>query len=152
MGKYLGQMLFKSMDSVRQSCFSGITSDNMGNTQLAHQLVLQEVKTCILMSDVCHHLNPLAKDLAKLNIFKDISWFATYRKLTSHCDIDDKWPPCSYYLLSQVNLGSRCIGSSLKKAQDISWAWGYWKDSFCYNLHGCDIIETVLSYTTQTCW
>ncbi|KAF8547744.1 hypothetical protein OG21DRAFT_1479398 [Imleria badia] len=71
-GEYLACMLLKTMDLVRWSLFSGITSNNTGNTHLARQLVSREVKTCIPMSDVCHHLNLLAKDLAKLDIFKDM--------------------------------------------------------------------------------
>lgn len=72
-GEYLARMLLKTMDLVGRYCFSGITSDNTGNTRLARQLVSQEVKTCIPMSDVCHHLNLLAKDLAQLEIFRDVS-------------------------------------------------------------------------------
>ncbi|KIK78533.1 hypothetical protein PAXRUDRAFT_28593 [Paxillus rubicundulus Ve08.2h10] len=70
-GEYLAQMLLNAMDLVGRFRFSGITSDNTGNTRVARQLVSQEVKTCVPMSDVCHHLSLLCKDLTHLEMFKE---------------------------------------------------------------------------------
>ncbi|KIK77648.1 hypothetical protein PAXRUDRAFT_36763 [Paxillus rubicundulus Ve08.2h10] len=83
-------MLLNAMDLVGRFQFSGIMSDNTGNTRVAQKLVLQAVNTCIPMSDVCHHMSLLCKDLTRLDMFKDMighlrlglegigkTWFAT---------------------------------------------------------------------------
>ncbi|KAJ8579575.1 hypothetical protein M405DRAFT_778782, partial [Rhizopogon salebrosus TDB-379] len=84
-------MLLNAMDLVGRFRFSGITSDNTGNVRVARQLVCQTVKTIIPMSDVCHHLNLLCKDIAKLPMFKNMitqlrSIVTYFRKSTQASD------------------------------------------------------------------
>lgn len=71
-GEHIAHMLLNAMDLVGRFRFSGIASDNTGNTRVARQLVCQAVKTVIPMSDACHHLNLVCKDIAKLPMFKDM--------------------------------------------------------------------------------
>ncbi|KAG2344902.1 hypothetical protein BDR05DRAFT_998906 [Suillus weaverae] len=71
-GEHIAHMLLNAMDLVSCFCFSGIASDNTSNTRVARQLVFQAVKTVIPMSDACHHLNLVFKDIAKLPMFKDM--------------------------------------------------------------------------------
>ncbi len=53
--------------------FSGIASDSTGNTQKAHKLIVKQISTIIILPDICHQLNNLAKDISKLNCFKKAS-------------------------------------------------------------------------------
>ncbi|SRR5258708_2022684 len=53
--------------------FSGIASDSTGNTQKACELIVKQIPTIIILPDICHLLNNLAKDIGKLNCFKKVS-------------------------------------------------------------------------------
>jgi hypothetical protein len=66
-------MFFKVMDHIGQKNFSGISSDNTGNTKLAHEIVAKVIPWIIILPDVCHLLNNMAKDIGKIPFFADVS-------------------------------------------------------------------------------
>ncbi|KDQ16586.1 hypothetical protein BOTBODRAFT_107033 [Botryobasidium botryosum FD-172 SS1] len=92
-GEHLKDLILKVMDSVGRERFSGIVSDNTGNTKLARELVAQEIPTIIILADPCHHLNNTIKDICKIGHFKEVSICHSFlfskcikhpRKVTKH--------------------------------------------------------------------
>lgn len=47
--------------------FSRVSSDNTGNTTLAHTLLQEEFSWIIVLPDSCHHMSYYAKTLEVLN-------------------------------------------------------------------------------------
>jgi hypothetical protein len=61
------------IDQIGRPRFSGICSDSTGNTRLARELVTRVIPTIIILPDICHLLNNAAKDIQKLDHFKEVS-------------------------------------------------------------------------------
>ncbi|KAF9486652.1 hypothetical protein BDN71DRAFT_1563862, partial [Pleurotus eryngii] len=69
---HTGHHLFQILDNLRPSQFTGIGSDDTGNTCVAHEKVQKEYPWILNMADPCHHLNNLTKDICNLPHFKGI--------------------------------------------------------------------------------
>ena len=61
------------MDRIGRKRFSGISSDSTGNTKKAHKIVAKACPWIIILPDVCHLINNMAKDIGKLEYFKNVS-------------------------------------------------------------------------------
>ncbi|KAG5223278.1 organellar single-stranded DNA binding protein [Salix suchowensis] len=61
-----------AIQQVGPSQFTGIGSDDTGNTCVAHEKVQKEYPWILNMADPCHHLNNLTKDICNLPHFKGI--------------------------------------------------------------------------------
>jgi len=72
-GEFLARMVLKAIDLLGRNHFSGVTSDNTGNTRVACQLLCAEINTIIQVPDICHHLNLLCKDITRLDMFSTVS-------------------------------------------------------------------------------
>ncbi|EKM60482.1 uncharacterized protein PHACADRAFT_189619 [Phanerochaete carnosa HHB-10118-sp] len=81
------EVLGKVIISIGPECFCGISSDSTGNTARARTLVLKQWNWMIELSDTCHQLNPLAKDIFKIIYFnktiKDMSGIIKHYKKSS---------------------------------------------------------------------
>jgi len=65
-------MPFKVMYHSGQKNLSGISSDSTGNTKLACKIVTKVIPWIIILPNVCHLLNNLAKDIGKIPFFADV--------------------------------------------------------------------------------
>ena len=61
------------MDCIGRRRFSGISSDSMGNTKKAHEIIAKVCPWIIILPDVCHLINNTAKDIGKLDYFQSVS-------------------------------------------------------------------------------
>lgn len=61
------------MDCINRKRFSGISSDSTGNTKKAHEIVAKACPWIIILPNVCHLINNMAKDIGKLEYFKNVS-------------------------------------------------------------------------------
>ncbi|KDQ29995.1 hypothetical protein PLEOSDRAFT_1022692, partial [Pleurotus ostreatus PC15] len=69
--EWIKALAVKSIQEIGASRFCAIVSDSTGNTRAARRLIVQEFPTIIKLADCCHHLNLLAKDLAKIAYFQE---------------------------------------------------------------------------------
>ncbi len=53
--------------------FTGLCSDNTGNTRKARELLAKEFPFLMNLLDCCHHLHNTAKDITNLPDFKGVS-------------------------------------------------------------------------------
>ena len=61
------------MDRIGRRRFSGISSDSMGKTKKAHEIIAKACPWMIILPNVCHLINNTTKDIGKLDYFKSVS-------------------------------------------------------------------------------
>jgi hypothetical protein len=52
--------------------FSGVASDNTGNTTLARSLLQEEFSWIIILPDSCHRMSSLCKDIGDIKFFRPV--------------------------------------------------------------------------------
>ncbi|KAF9492053.1 hypothetical protein BDN71DRAFT_1483977 [Pleurotus eryngii] len=70
--KTVPSIVYTAIQQVGPSQFTGICSDDTGNTCVAHKKVQKKYPWILNMADPCHHLNDLTKDICNLPHFKGI--------------------------------------------------------------------------------
>ncbi|KAG8794170.1 hypothetical protein FRC12_000350 [Ceratobasidium sp. 428] len=68
---HIKSMLLKVFELIPATHFSGISSDNTGNTRLARELLAQDHPHIIILPDPCHHMHNCAKEICILDYFKE---------------------------------------------------------------------------------
>ncbi|KAI0643696.1 ribonuclease H-like domain-containing protein [Trametes meyenii] len=68
--EYVMNVVYEVMLKVGIERFSGICSDNTGNTRKARELLVRKIPTMLNLLDCCHHLHNTAKDVTKLSEFQ----------------------------------------------------------------------------------
>lgn len=61
------------MDCIGRKRFSGISLDSTGNTKKACKIVAKVCPWIIILPDASHLINNTAKDIQKLEYFKNVS-------------------------------------------------------------------------------
>ena len=61
------------MDCIGRKRFSGISSDSTRNIKKACETVAKVCPWIIILPDACHLINNTAKDIRKLEYFKNVS-------------------------------------------------------------------------------
>ena len=77
-GEHISGVVLRAMARLGYEHFSGIASDNTGNTRVARRLTCEVIKTLINMPDVCHHTNLAIKDICRLPVFEDVRSIYTF--------------------------------------------------------------------------
>ncbi len=54
--------------------FSGVVSDNTGNTRKARKLFCEKYPHILNMPDACHQMDKAVKDIVSLDEFKEVNF------------------------------------------------------------------------------
>jgi len=65
-------VLFEVVEPIGPEIFSTVSSDNMGNTHMAWEILVAQNPTLLNLQDLSHHINNTLKDITNLSYFKQV--------------------------------------------------------------------------------
>ncbi|TBU55402.1 ribonuclease H-like domain-containing protein [Dichomitus squalens] len=117
--EYLEKLIFEIMSEIGIERFSGICSDNTGNTRKARELLAKSIPGLINMLDCCHHLHNTSKDITNLSDFKTM--ISNLRKIVKYF----RKSPLAAALLTDARM-EEGIARGLQSVGRTRFATFYW--------------------------
>ncbi|KAH9856359.1 ribonuclease H-like domain-containing protein, partial [Lenzites betulinus] len=126
---YVKGVIVEVIQRVGPERFSGVCSDNTGNTRKARELLVQSLPAIVNLLDCCHHLHNTSKDITQLSDFKE--FISSLRNII-------KYFKKSNIASAELTVARAEEGAGLRGLQSIGktrFATVYWSaESLCTSL------------------
>ncbi|KAI0634079.1 ribonuclease H-like domain-containing protein [Trametes polyzona] len=127
--EYVKALITRVIKRVGEDRFSGICSDNTGNTRKARELLVLDLPYIINLQDCCHQLHNTSKDITQLSDFREL--VSSLRKIV-------KYFKKSNIAAAELSSARAEEGAGLRGLQSIGktrFATVYWSaNSLCASL------------------